>query len=165
MLKPLPHPDNKHLEAAEGWLGLGNWREANEELEQIAPRLRGHPFVLEVRYQIFAAAKQWAAAVEVARTLCELLPDNSLGFINYAYSLHELKRTKEAYSVLIPIVDKFSEPTIRYNLACYSCQLGNLKEAMQWLQQVMDLTDKKDIQLMALEDPDLEPLWTKISEI
>jgi len=24
--------DHRYLDAAEGWLGLGNWREANEEL-------------------------------------------------------------------------------------------------------------------------------------
>jgi predicted Zn-dependent protease len=164
-MKPLPHPDNKHLEAAEGWLGLGDHLSANEELENIRPELRDHPFVLEVRYRIFAEAKRWAEAVEIARTLSEMLPDNSWGFIHYAYSLHELKRTKEAYGVLIPVVDKFSEPTIRYNLACYSCQLGRLKEAEQWLKTAIDLAGKKDIQQMALHDLDLKPLWTKIGEI
>ena len=164
-MKPLPHPDNKHLEAAEGWLGLGNWREANEELENIRPELSAHPFVLEVRYKIFAEAKRWDEAVEIARTLSEMLPDNSWGFVHYAYSLHELKRTKEAYGVLIPVVDKFSEPTIRYNLACYSCQLGNLKEAVQWLKKAIDLAGKKDVRELALHDPDLEPLRDKIRDI
>ncbi len=51
-LKNLPHPDNKHLEAAEGWLELGNYLEANEELENITPQLRAHPYVLEMRYKI-----------------------------------------------------------------------------------------------------------------
>ena len=164
-MKPLPHPDNQHLEAAEGWLGLGNWREANDELENIRPELRDHPFVLEVRYKIFAEAKRWDEAVEIARTLSEMLPEYSWGFIHYAYSLHELKRTREAYGVLIPVVDKFSEPTIRYNLACYSCQLGHLKEAMLWLGKAIDLAGRKDIRQMALADPDLKPLWPKIGEI
>jgi len=164
-MKPLPHPDNKHLEAAEGWLGLGNWREANEELENIRSELSVHPFVLEVRYKIFAETKRWDEAVEIARTLSEMLPDNSWGFVHYAYSLHELKRTKEAYGVLIPVVDKFSEPTIRYNLACYSCQLGNLKEAVQWLKKAIDLAGKKDVRELALHDPDLEPLRDKIRDI
>jgi predicted Zn-dependent protease len=164
-MKPLPHPDNQHLEAAEGWLGLGDRPSANEELEQISPAFRDHPFVLEVRYKIFAEAKRWDEAVEIARTLSEMLPDNSWGFIHYAYSLHELKRTREAYGVLIPVVDKFSEPTIRYNLACYACQLGNLKEAEQWLKKAIDLVGKKDVRKMALADPDLKPLWSKIGEI
>jgi hypothetical protein len=40
-----------------------------------------------------------------------------------------------------------------------------LKEAMKWLEKAIDLAGKKDIRLMALDDPDLEPLWTKIGEI
>jgi len=54
---------------------------------------------------------------------------------------------------------------MRYNLACYSCQLGNLKEAMGWLEKAIDLAGKEDIRLMALEDKDLEPLWSRIGEI
>ncbi len=29
--------DHGFLEAAQGWLGLGDWHEANEELERITP--------------------------------------------------------------------------------------------------------------------------------
>ena len=164
-LKPLPHPDNQHLEAAEGWFELGNHLEANEELEQISPQLRAHPFVLEMRYKIYSEAKKWEGAAEIARTMSVMLPDNSWGFIHYAFCLHELKRTKEAYAVLIPVADKFLDGTIRYNLACYSCQLGNLKESMQWLELAIDLSGKKDVRLMALDDPDLESLWNQIGEI
>lgn len=78
-LKELPHPDNQHLEAAEGWLELGNWKEANEELELITPQLRAHPFVLEMRYKIYVAAKKWEMAVEIARGMSDLLPDNPWG--------------------------------------------------------------------------------------
>ena len=80
-MKPLPHPDTKHLEAAEGWLELGNWREANEELENITPQLRAHPFVLEMRWKIYSKAKKWEGAVEIARALSEMLPENSWGYI------------------------------------------------------------------------------------
>ena len=95
-MKPLPHPDNKHLEAAEGWLGLGDHLAANEELEQISPKLRAHPYVLEVRYQIYSKAKKWDGAVEIARTMAKSLPDNPWGSFHLAYALHELKQTQEA---------------------------------------------------------------------
>jgi hypothetical protein len=36
---------------------------------------------------------------------------------------------------------------------------------MQWLAKAIDLAGKKDICLMALDDPDLEPLWHDISKI
>jgi hypothetical protein len=47
-IKPLEPPDSLHLEAAEGWLELGNHLEANEELENITPQMRVHPDVLEM---------------------------------------------------------------------------------------------------------------------
>jgi predicted Zn-dependent protease len=158
--------DQRHLDAAEGWLELGNWLEANEELEHITPELRAHPFVLRVRWGIYAKAEKWEMAGEVARGISVILPDNSFGWKHWAYALHELKRTKEAWSVLIPIADKFPDDyIISYNLACYSCQLGNLKESFNWLVRAIDLAGKKDIRLMALDDDDLEPLWNKISEL
>jgi predicted Zn-dependent protease len=158
--------DQRQLDAAEGWLGLGNWLEANEELERISPEMRAHPFVLRVRWEICAKAAKWEMAVEIARTLSEVLPNNSWGWIQMAYSLHELKRTQEAKNVLLPLVDRFpDDSTLCYNLACYCCQLGELKEAWQWLKKAIDQAGKKDIRIMALDDPDLEPLWTQISEL
>lgn len=165
-MKPLPYPNNQHLEAAEGWLELGNYLEANEELEKITPQLRAHPFVLEIRFKIYSEANRWEMALEVAKGMSNILPDNPWGPFHLAFSLHELKRTKEAYEVLIPVVDKFpNEWLMRYNLACYSCRLGNLKEAEEWFELARDMAGKIDIRQMALEDEDLEPLWTEISEI
>ena len=48
-----------HLTAAQGWLELGNHEEAFEELEQIDAPLRGHPDVLEVRWDIYASIEKW----------------------------------------------------------------------------------------------------------
>src|SRR5205807_7054356 len=147
--------DQRHLDAAQGWLGLGNHLEANEELEQIAPQLRGHPDVLAVRLQVYEAAEKWEYAAEVARAICHLAPDNSFGWIRYAFALHVLKRTKEAHDILLPIVDRFPEQhIIPYNLACYSCQLGNRREALKWLEKAIDLAGTSEIKLMALNDPD-----------
>jgi tetratricopeptide (TPR) repeat protein len=158
--------DRRYLEAAEGWLGLGDWAEANKELENINPQFRGHPEILGARFQIYAKAGKWEYAVELARAISELIPENPFGHFHLAYSLHELKRTKEAYDVLIAVVDKFpTEHLIRYNLACYACRLGNLKEAYLWLEKAIDLAGKEDIRQTALEDPDLERMWNQIAEI
>ena len=165
-LKRLEPPDDFFLRSAEGWLELGNWLEANEELERITPEMRAHPHVLLMRWEIYAKAKKWEMAVEVGRALSEMLPDNSWGFIHYAYSLHELKRTNEAWGVLIPVADKFPDVfRISYNLACYCCQLGDLNDSMQWLKKAISIAGKKDIRLMALDDPDLKPLWEQIGSI
>ena len=144
---------------------LGDWQEANKELDRISPPWRGHPSVLEVRWQIYAKTEKWEMATKVAREMSEALPEQPLGFIHQAFSLHELKRTQEAYAVLLPVADKFSDLIIRYNLACYCCQLGNLTESMHWLEKAIELAGKNHIRLMALDDEDLKPLWEKISEI
>ncbi|MGO8930194.1 MAG: tetratricopeptide repeat protein, partial [Limisphaerales bacterium] len=70
---------------------------------------------------------------------------------------------QEARNVLLPVMDKLpKEYIIRYNLACYACQLGNLKEARHWLRKAIDLAGPNEVKLMALNDPDLEPLWKEI---
>jgi tetratricopeptide (TPR) repeat protein len=80
-----------------------------------------------------------------------MVPDSPFGWIHHAYALHELKHTQEAWNVLLPVVDKFpKEYIMRYNLACYACQLGNLKEARDWLKKAIDLADRKEVKLMAL---------------
>jgi tetratricopeptide (TPR) repeat protein len=165
-VKPLAHPDSFHLRAARGWLELGNPLEANEELEKIAPALGMHPDVLEVRWQISAKARQWEACIELAERIIALTPDNPFGWIHRSFALHELKRTQEAWDNLIRVIKKFpKEAIIPYNLSCYACQLGNLQDALNWLRRAFAVGDGSKVKLMALADPDLEPLWDKIAQI
>jgi predicted Zn-dependent protease len=165
-VKPLSLEDTRFLDAATGWLELGNWREANEELESITASMRAHPEVLSVRSDVYAAAGNWPLAIEVARCLSEVLPENPIGFLNHAFGLHELKRTREASEILLPIAGRFpKDHLIRYNLACYTCQLGNLPDAFAWLEQAIALAGKNEIRIMALDDPDLEPLWKQLETI
>ncbi len=141
---------------------------ADEELDKITPALRAHPLVLLVRYEIYAKAKKWEGAAEIAGTLVKLMPEQSSFWICSAYATRRKLGggIPDAKKILLEAESKFpSEYLIRFNLACYECQSGNLKEAMQWLEQAIDLAGKKDIRMMALDDPDLEPLWCQISEI
>ena len=157
-MKALQPPDTLPLE-------LGNHIEANEELENITASLRAHPDVLNVRWEIYAAAKKWEAAVDIAAAIVQLDPDDPLGWVHRSYALHELKRTAEARDNLLRVVEKFPiSATMRYNLACYECQLGNLDRAKQWLEKAFALGDAKGMKLAALDDPDLQPLWKEISK-
>ena len=157
-MKPLEPPDSHHLRAAQGWLELGNYLEAGEELERIAPPLRSHDDVIEVRWRVHAQARNWHACVEIAAAVIELDPGNSSAWIHRAYALHELKRTQEAYDSLLPAAKQFSEVwMILYNLACYCAQLGRLDEGRGWIKQAMAI-DKRAVKQAAMDDPDLEPL-------
>jgi hypothetical protein len=96
------------------------------------------------------------------------MPEYSFAWICFAYATRRKSGggIPEAKMILTEAEPKFpSDYLIRYNLACYECQSGNLKEAMIWLEKAIDMAGKKDIRMMALEDPDLQPLWCSISEI
>lgn len=159
------HELEHHLRAAEGWLELGNHLEADAELDCIAPALRVYPSVLELRWQIYAASKKWHACIDIAKALTKLKPNRALGWIHHAYALHELERTKEAFEVLSGVAGRFpKESTVAYNLACYTCQLGRLGDAGDWLAKAYELGNATEIKLRALKDPDLEPLWRNSDE-
>jgi tetratricopeptide (TPR) repeat protein len=164
-MKALQPPDSHHVHAAQGWLELGNHVEADAELDNIAASSRAHPDVPNVRWGIYAAAKKWEATLDIAAALIQLDPDDPLGWVHRSYALHELKRTVEARDKLLRVVDKFPmSATMRYNLACYECQLGKLDRARVWLEKAFKLGDAKKMKLAALDDPDLEPLWKEIGK-
>lgn len=155
----LPPPDAHHLQAAEGWLELGDAVSANEELEKITASLRSHPDVLAVRWQIYAHAKKGEACLEIAEAIVKVAPGQADGWIHRSYALHELGRTQEAFDNLLPAAEQFKMSwTIPYNLACYCAQLRRLDESQQWFKKAMAI-DEHAVKEAAIDDPDLKPLW------
>jgi predicted Zn-dependent protease len=154
--------NQRHLQAAEGWLELGSPLEANEELEKITPAFRIHPDVLELRHEIYAREFKWDACRDIARALTQVAPDRVSGWLHLSYATRRATNggLQAAWDILFPVVEKFpNEPTVLYNLACYACQLGNLKEAEAWLHKSYSVGDPQKIKLAALNDADLEPLF------
>jgi predicted Zn-dependent protease len=164
-MEELSREDRRRVEAAEGWIELGMPAEARQELEPLAWEHRTHPAVLEVRWQIAAREKQWETCLELASALIQAVPELPLGWIHRSYSLHELKQTAEARDNLLRVVDNFpGEAIVRYNLACYECQLGRSEQARQWLQKAFSLGHAGKMKAMALDDLDLKPLWKEIAD-
>jgi predicted Zn-dependent protease len=161
----LDHPNIFYVQAAQGWLDLGNPAEAREELKHIEPAFAAHPAVLETRFQIAAQEKHWNEALEIGRQLKQITPEEPASWIHEAFALHELKRTQEAWDALLPAAGKFPKVSlIPYNLACYACQLGRSDEARKLLRFAMQIGDAKEVRRMAMSDRDLEPLWGELGE-
>ena len=158
-METLEHPDPIYLSAAQGWFELGNFTEAAAELDQIRASAQEHPQVLELRWQIVVQGQRWSEGLQVAEVLCRIAPEQAFGWIHRSYCLHELKRTQEAWDILLPVAERFpNEWLLCYNLACYACQLHRLEEARTWFCQAMDLGDPAEIKQLAAQDPDLRPL-------
>jgi len=168
-MQQLEPPDTHYVSAAIGWLELGVPSEAEAELDQVSAVHQAHPDVLEVRWIVLAQLKCWRAALEVARALLRRAPNRSSGWLHQAYSLRRMNDNagiKLAWDALLPAYDKFPrEPTIPYNLSCYACQMEHLEEARNWLRRAIKLGDKARIKEMALDDPDLQPLWDEIKKL
>lgn len=151
------------LRAAQGWLELQDPQSARAEVAQIAPHHQTHPDVLEMRWKIHAQARQWRTCRRLATILIEDSPERLAGWICLSMALHGLHQTEEAWETLLDVVDVFPEsPAIPYELARYSCLLGFFPEACRWLAQASAQGDAREVQLMALDDPDLQPLWRNL---
>lgn len=162
-MKHLPESADIRLLAAQGWLELGNHLEADKELDEIAPQLRAHPDVLELRWEIHARGKKWDACVDIAEALIKLRPDHPNGWIQRSFALHGLRRTQEAFDKLLPAMHKFPRIwTIPYNLSCYCAQLQKLEECEAWFKKAMAI-DEHTVKRAAIDDPDLKPLWDSMS--
>lgn len=157
-------PDSFHVQAAEGWLGLGDAESATLELKEISPAEQAHPAVLGVRYEIFAKAKHWDKAVAVANDLTTLLPAEASPWIWLAYATRRKTggSIADAKVILAGVEPKFRKNYLfPYNLACYCSQLGELEESQLWLEKAIAI-DNASVKKMAVEDPDLKPLWDSL---
>lgn len=162
-------PDNHHLNAAIGWLTLGNTAEARADFERLAPKHRALPEALAVEWQLLAVERRWTDAAKVADDWVEAAPGRPEAWIQRSFALHEGRLTQAAWEKLLPAATLFPQiNTIAYNLACYACQLGNLDAARRWLRRSMlSIKDKSERRIWnsaAQQDSDLEALWAEIRE-
>ena len=161
-LVQLKHPDQMHLKAAAGWIQLGDYDSANDELEKIRAEWRAHPDVLELRWLIYSHHEQWDACLDITSAIVKMAPDRVSGWIHKAISLRRANGGgfENAKALLLEAAKLFpTEWAIHYNLACYSAQLGQLDAAQEHLNKSYELGDTQQIKLMALDDDDLNPLW------
>lgn len=167
VIQPLEAPDSIRLQAAEGWIGLGDYHAATEELEQITAANRVHPDVLQLRWRVYAEAKEWDACLDIATALTTLTPERRFGWLHRAHSLDKLGRTQEAKDLLLAVAKDFeSNSTIPFHLARYCCGLGQSQEALAWLEKAVAAANDPEALLrlrgQILEDPALEPLRHKL---
>jgi Flp pilus assembly protein TadD len=169
-MKPLKPPDRFHVEAAQGWLELGNPVEAEHELERISVVHRSHPEVLRIRWRIRAQAQDWKASLRIARRLKAIDPIHSFAWLHEAQSLEQLGRTSEARQVILSAIERCgSSPALSLYMAHLSAvQQQGESEARIWFSKAIDMARDSEtldgLRLRALKDPSLEAIWTQLQE-
>ncbi len=151
----------KRILAAQGYHELGLFPEACRELDGLDETAQRRPDVLEMRVLILINERNWKEALELSRQLAEIAPAEEAGWVHSAYCQHELGRTKDAVKTLLAAPPSLREKAIfHYNLACYTCALGELDAARAALARSFALD--KGFRDFARADRDLEPLRAEL---
>ena len=133
---PLEPPDQKFFEAACGYAQLGMFLDANEELEKIDPYVRAAPEILALRVAIYRGLEKWELMAAIAKRLSGFQPNDVQWTISFAYAVRRANSIKAAKEILLEAEQKFpEEAVIKYNLACYFCQLEDLESAKEYLKR------------------------------
>lgn len=139
-MRDLPYPDHFHLQAAVGWLALGNSGEAGGEFNHLSRAYEKNADYLHVRCRLLIAGKEWTTALDVGRQQIDIAPNQPHGWLHQAYCLHELNRTREAFHTLRRAAKRFPKHhLIAFNLACYCCHLARFHEALKWVNRTVEL--------------------------
>lgn len=152
-----------HLDTTLGYLALGMYQDAWDELESLPPEAKADVGVIELRIEILQRLGKWEFARVLAESLAKRCPENPHWWILWAYSLRREQSVEAAQSVLSEA--RAIHPDvgmIAYNLACYACVLGDLEETRALLQTAFSLDPL--LRKTALDDPDLEPLWLDLGK-
>jgi tetratricopeptide (TPR) repeat protein len=130
-------------------------------LDRIDPFNRAAPEVLALRIAIYYGLKKWELMREIAKRLADFQPDDIQWTISLAYAPRRAISIEAAKEILLNAESKFpKEAVIKYNLACYECQLGNVEAAKNYLKQVFEID--ANWRLKALDDQDLQLLWESL---
>lgn len=154
-------PTRKHLGYALGYIELGLFAEAREELDRIPADERQTAPVLAACLELAMAEETWADVVFLAPQVAAADPSNERPWIAWAYALRELQQVAKARDVLLRGAETIAGPSVLvdYNLACYFCLLGDLAEARRRLALVF--AREPEWETESQNDPDLAALRAK----
>jgi tetratricopeptide (TPR) repeat protein len=157
----LEESDEQHCQAAAGYVELGMFLEANTELDKIDPFNRAAPEVLSLRIAIYRGLEKWELMQEIAKRLADFQPDEIQWTISLAYATRRADSIRAAKEILLTAEPKFpKEAVIKYNLACYFCQTGDIQNAKNYLKEAFEID--LSWRMAALEDKDLKLLWESL---
>jgi hypothetical protein len=155
---PLDPDQQIFLTAAQGFVGLRMYLEANEELENIDPFCRQLPEVLTVRLQIYWALEKWDLMQAVAKKLALEQPWDCDWIICWAHATSHVESVEAGRRILLMAAEHCPNVAdLHYTLACYETRLGDVDQAKRRLKRCFEIAP--EMRLKALDDPKLKGVW------
>jgi Flp pilus assembly protein TadD len=150
------------FERAQGFTREQKFDEAIAALDDIPRQYQLRTALLALRCHIHLAAKHWEAAIEIARHLAKVEPDEPAHWISLAWAVRRHESIAAAEKILTAALALHPEcATIHYNLACYACQTERLAEARIRLEAAVQLDPAS--RKLAANDLDLVPLMASLA--
>jgi tetratricopeptide (TPR) repeat protein len=148
----------QHLKTAAGYLGLGLIDDAANEIEEILPQDKLRVEVVALRIELYRMAERWDGMEALAKYQHQAQPGEAKWLLDWAWATRRSRGLAEARAILEGAeAGHQSCALLHYNLACYLCVMGEIPGARDRLGRALALD--KDLRLVALEDPDLAPLF------
>lgn len=145
------------LSHARGYLQLGMIREAKAELSAIPSEEATRPEVRTLWVALLQEARQWKPLRKLAGELVAEAPGEIDWWIIWAFATRRAIGIGAATEILTRAEKLHPEDaTIHFNLGCYACQRGDLKEAASRVARAV-LLDGGLLESARI-DPDLGPL-------
>ena len=138
---------------ANGYRELGMYNDAINVLRKVSENDRS---VMAMFVAIYTDMERWKDVLNYCCILRKEYPEEVGWWIQEAYALRRAKTKgiEEAEKLLFEAKEKFpKDAIIPYNLGCYRCVQGDLKEAVLYVRQAISL-DEKYLEL-AMSDSDL----------
>ena len=154
-------PVRRRLDAARGYCELGLPRLAWQELNPLRQTHGERSEVIELELMILMHEKRWVEAIKAAQQLREQLPAHPAGWMQAAFCLHELGRTRDAFDCLTGGPGSLRQTALyHYNCACYLAVLGQSEKALAALKRAFEIDP--EFRKSARHDPDLVSLRDQI---
>ena len=156
--------DLQHLKAAEGYIELGMFEDADAELAAVDPSCRALPRLLTLQLCVYAGLQKWDLIQTVAQKMAENFPDDSQWQIWWASAARRAQSLESAKKILLKALETHpNDANIHYNLSCYESRLQHFRTAQRHLARAIQLDSR--FQLIAMNDQDLQPLLQSLSKL
>ena len=148
------------FDSIDGWIDLGNYDEAAEELHRPRPPFKSTVHFVKAWIRIYVAQKAWSNVQLMCETLLRHAPDDPKGYLQLAEAFHDQGKHADAIATLSQALESgplSNSSEIRYHLARYLSAAGQLDEARKCLTKAIEAD--RSLRRNALDDSAFEKLW------